>query len=103
MTPVAVNDSATTPFAHPVDVAVLGNDDEGDVSAPLDSGSVQLKDPADGTWKTSGRPSTVRAPSRCRPTARSGSPRPPGSPARPTRVSYRVADDNGTHASPPSR
>ena len=58
---------------------------------------MQLKDPADGTWKTTST-STARAPSRCRLTGRSGSPRPPASRATPTQLTYRVADENGTHA-----
>ncbi|WBQ07314.1 Ig-like domain-containing protein [Kribbella sp. CA-293567] len=51
--PVAVNDSASTPYGQGVVVAVLGNDKAGDPSAPLVTESVVLRDPADGKDKTS--------------------------------------------------
>ncbi|SDP70151.1 CshA-type fibril repeat-containing protein [Pedococcus dokdonensis] len=97
VTPVAKNDSATTPFAHAVDVTVLGNDAKGDDSAPLDSSSVQLKD-SDGTWKTSvtadGQGTfAVQGDGSVRFTPADGFSGPVDV------VTYRVADSNGTHAS----
>ena len=102
MTPIAKDDSATTPFAHPVDVAVLGNDDEGDVSGPLDSSSVELKDPTDGSWKktvvVAGQGTlAVQADGSVRFTPAAGFSGPVDA------VTYRVADKNGTHASAASR
>ncbi|MGL5829411.1 MAG: GEVED domain-containing protein, partial [Angustibacter sp.] len=49
--PVATPNTATTPQGVPVTTAVLGNDTPG--SFPLDPTTVQLLDPADGTYKTS--------------------------------------------------
>ena len=97
VTPVAVDDSASTPFAHPVDLTVLGNDLAGDDSAPLDHGSVQLKD-SDGTWKSSvtidGQGTfAVLSDGSVRFTPAAGFSGPVDV------VTYRVADDNGTHAS----
>ena len=43
--------SAITPFNQPITVKVLANDKAGDASAPLDPGSVVLKDPADGVFR----------------------------------------------------
>ena len=96
ITPVASPDSATTPFAHPVDVTVLGNDTEGDDSALLDHGSVQLKD-AGGTWKSSvtidGQGTfAVLSDGSVRFTPAAGFEGDADS------VTYRVADENGTHA-----
>ncbi|WP_433160703.1 Ig-like domain-containing protein [Kribbella sp. CA-247076] len=51
--PVTVDDSARTDYGKPVVVHVLGNDTAGDASAPLVSGSVVLRDPADGKDKKS--------------------------------------------------
>ncbi|HWD80706.1 MAG TPA: Ig-like domain-containing protein, partial [Kribbella sp.] len=42
--PVAVDDSAITPYGHAITVNVLANDKPGDPSAPLEPGSVVLKD-----------------------------------------------------------
>ena len=76
---------------------MLGNDAEGDDSAPLDHGSVQLKDPADGTWKTSvtvdGQGTfAVQADGSVRFTPAAGFE------GQADQLTYRVADDNGTHA-----
>ncbi|MGL5829890.1 MAG: Ig-like domain-containing protein, partial [Angustibacter sp.] len=54
--PTATNDSATTPSDTNVTVPTLSNDTPGvagGVTVPLDPASVKLKDPADGTFKTS--------------------------------------------------
>jgi CshA-type fibril repeat protein len=51
--PTATNDAATTLADTNVTVAVLGNDAPGAPFAPLDPTTVQLKDPADGTYKAS--------------------------------------------------
>ena len=51
--PVAADDSATTLQGKPVTLPLLGNDVAGPTGAALVPGSVQLKDPADGTWKSS--------------------------------------------------
>ncbi|MGL5829941.1 MAG: Ig-like domain-containing protein, partial [Angustibacter sp.] len=50
--PNAVDNTASTPMDTNVAVSVLGNDTPGSASAPLDPASVKLKDPADGTFKT---------------------------------------------------
>ena len=97
ITPTASADLATTPFAHPVDLAVLGNDAEGDDSAPLDHGTMPLKDPADDTWKTSvtvdGQGTfAVLADGSVRFTPAAGFE------GQADELTYRVADDNGTHA-----
>ncbi|MFF0263937.1 Ig-like domain-containing protein [Kribbella sp. NPDC004536] len=42
--PVAVDDSAVTPYGHAITVNVLANDKPGDPSAPLAPGSVVVKD-----------------------------------------------------------
>ncbi|MEU4396827.1 Ig-like domain-containing protein [Kribbella sp. NPDC023855] len=93
--PVAVDDSASTQYGRAVTVAVLGNDKPGDPSAPLVPTSVVLRDPADGTDKT-----TVTIPAEGSFTAR-----PDGTveyaPVKgfigTTRsLTYRVTDANGT-------
>lgn len=50
--PVAVNDSAITPYGHAITMNVLANDKPGDASAPLKSASVVLKDAAGHYGKT---------------------------------------------------
>ncbi|WP_329002092.1 Ig-like domain-containing protein [Kribbella sp. NBC_00709] len=50
--PVAVGDSAITPFGHAITVNVLANDKAGDPSAPLVPSSLVLKDPAGHYGKT---------------------------------------------------
>ncbi|MGW6279355.1 Ig-like domain-containing protein [Kribbella sp. NPDC055071] len=52
VSPVTVDDSAITPFGHPITVNVLANDKPGDPSAPLVPASLVLKDPAGGYGKT---------------------------------------------------
>ncbi|HZX04795.1 Ig-like domain-containing protein [Kribbella sp.] len=47
VTPVVLNDSAITPYGHPITVNVLANDKPGDPSAPLQPASVVLKDGQD--------------------------------------------------------
>ncbi len=92
--PVAVDDSAITPFNQPITVDVLANDKAGDPSAPLVAASLVLKT-KDGFGKTvhPGR-ARVRTPSQ-----------PPGAIAftpvkdfqgLTTPATYRIADDNGT-------
>jgi CshA-type fibril repeat protein len=49
--PIVADDSAETAFGKAVDVNVLANDKPGDPSAPLRTGSVVLRDPADGREK----------------------------------------------------
>ncbi|MGL5829568.1 MAG: Ig-like domain-containing protein, partial [Angustibacter sp.] len=50
--PTAVDNTATTPKDTNVTLDLPANDTPGSASAPLDSTTVQLKDPADGTFKT---------------------------------------------------
>lgn len=95
--PTAVDDVSTTPYGTTATVKVLANDKPGDVSAPLITDSLLLKDPVDGLFKT-----TVTIKGEGVYTARSGTvvfvPAPtfsgPG-----TVLTYQVADDNGTTAS----
>jgi len=94
VTPVATNDTATTPFHHPVTVAVLDNDAEGAPSAPLDASSVRLRDPADSTYGTS-----LTVPGEGSYTVASGSVTfvpDPSFQGVTSAVTYRVADTNGT-------
>ncbi|GAA1586772.1 hypothetical protein GCM10009789_45460 [Kribbella sancticallisti] len=94
--PTAEDDIATTPFGTTATVKVLSNDKAGDVSAPLVVGSLVLKDPADGLFKTA---ATIKGEGVY--TARAGVivfvPAPsfsgPG-----TVLTYQVADDNETIA-----
>ncbi|TDU91938.1 CshA-type fibril repeat protein [Kribbella voronezhensis] len=51
--PEAVDDAASTAYGTAVNVSVLTNDKAGDPSSPLVPSSVVLRDPADGTEKTS--------------------------------------------------
>ena len=51
--PDAMDDTASTAYGTAVGVNVPANDKAGDASAPLVPGSVVLRDPADGTEKTS--------------------------------------------------
>ncbi len=51
--PNAVDNTGSTPMDTNIAVNVLANDLPGAASAPLDPASVKLKDPADGTFKTS--------------------------------------------------
>jgi LPXTG-motif cell wall-anchored protein len=53
ITPVAVDNDASTVAGSPVTVPVLGNDLPGAASAPLDPTSVLMRDPADGVFKAS--------------------------------------------------
>ncbi|WP_350274220.1 tandem-95 repeat protein [Kribbella sp. HUAS MG21] len=50
--PVAVDDSAITPYGHAITVKVLANDKAGDASAPLKPASLLLKDAAGKYAKT---------------------------------------------------
>ncbi|MGY4769207.1 Ig-like domain-containing protein [Kribbella sp. CWNU-51] len=50
--PVTVDDSAITPYGHPITVNVLANDEPGDPTAPLIRSSLLLRDPAGGYRKT---------------------------------------------------
>ncbi|MBN9106243.1 MAG: tandem-95 repeat protein [Propionibacteriaceae bacterium] len=49
VTPVATNDTDSTPYLTPKTVSVLGNDAPGNASVPLVASSVQLRQP-DGTY-----------------------------------------------------
>ncbi len=94
--PSAVDDVASTPYLHPVTVDVLGNDSAGAAWAPLDPSTVQLLDPADGTWKSSvtvGGEGTyaVQPDGSVRLTPASGF-------SGASSIDYRVADANGTLA-----
>ncbi len=53
VTPRADDDAATTPYLHLVTVDILANDTAGAASAPLVPSTVQIQDPADGTWTDS--------------------------------------------------
>ncbi|TDD20598.1 cell wall protein [Kribbella turkmenica] len=94
ITPVAVDDTATTPYEKTVAVKVLANDEPGDESAPLVPGSLLLTDPADGGLKAA-----VTIPNEGVYTAAGGvvtfdpgaTFRGPG-----TQLTYQVADSNGT-------
>jgi CshA-type fibril repeat protein len=97
VTPGASPDSATTPYAHAVNVPLLTNDLEGAPTAPLVPGSVQLRDPATSTWNTSvSRPAigtyVVNPDGSLTFTPASGY---SGTTAD---LPYRVADANGTYA-----
>jgi LPXTG-motif cell wall-anchored protein len=50
--PVATNDTATTPKGAAVTLPIVANDTAGAATAPLDPTTVQLKDPADGLFKS---------------------------------------------------
>lgn len=94
VTPVAIDDTATTPYGKTVIVKVLANDKPGDPSAPLVPGTLLLTDPADGLLKA-----TVTIPNEGVYTATGGAVtfapgatyRGPGSV-----LTYQVADSNGT-------
>ncbi|WP_328518921.1 Ig-like domain-containing protein [Kribbella sp. NBC_00359] len=94
VTPVAADDTARTPYDKTVTVKVLANDQPGDPSAPLVPGSLLLTDPGDGLLKA-----TVTVPNEGVYTAVGGvvtfdpgaTFRGPG-----TRLTYQVADSNGT-------
>ncbi|MEV6281690.1 Ig-like domain-containing protein [Kribbella sp. NPDC051770] len=96
VTPVAVDDSATTPYDVTATVRVLANDKAGDVTAPLVPGSLRLEDPADGVFKPS---VSVRGQGVY--TARGGvvvfDPA-VGFSGSASDLTYQVADDNGTPA-----
>ncbi|MGD9958025.1 Ig-like domain-containing protein [Nocardioides sp.] len=97
ITPVAADDSATTPYRTPVDVDVLDNDAAGAPSAPLDPASVVFTSGAatdqghtlviagEGTWTIAADGTVTFTPVA-------------GFSGATTPVSYRVADDNGTTA-----
>jgi len=97
ITPTATDDSRTTPFDTTVTVPVLANDKAGDPSAPLIPGSLVLKDPADGLFRT-----TVTVPGEGAYKVQGGSvvfdPLPSFTGSTKDLI-YRVADDNGTTAS----
>ncbi|MEV5963826.1 tandem-95 repeat protein [Kribbella sp. NPDC051952] len=94
VTPVAVDDTARTPYDKVVAVKVLANDKADDPSAPLVPGSLLLTDPSDGLLKA-----TVTIPNEGVYTAAGGvvtfdpgaTFRGPG-----TSLTYQVADSNGT-------
>jgi CshA-type fibril repeat protein len=94
--PVTVDDSAITPYDHPIMVNVLANDKPGDPTAPLVSSSLVLKDPAGGYRKSIARPGegTYVA-------AEDGTitfTPVKGYKGVTTPATYRIADDNGTTA-----
>ena len=94
ITPVAADDTATTPYGRTVAVKVLTNDKSGDASAPLVPGSLLLADPSDGLLKPK-----VAIPNEGVYAAAGGvvtfdpgaTFRGPG-----TQLTYQVADSNGT-------
>lgn len=103
VSPIAVADSASTPFGTPVTVRILDNDSAGAASAPLDPTTVVLADPAatdggkrldvpgQGLWtidRTTGAATFT-------PSA--------GFAGAATPVTYSVRDSNGTTASAPVR
>ncbi|HEY0471536.1 MAG TPA: Ig-like domain-containing protein, partial [Kribbella sp.] len=95
--PAATEDHATTPFDKIVAVNVLANDKDGDPSAPLVPGSLRLKDPADGLFKT-----TVTVAAEGVYTAAAGMVTFDPAPAfvgATAELTYEVADSNGTTAS----
>ncbi len=97
VTPTASPDSATTPYAHAVNVPLLTNDAEGASTAPLVAGSVQLQDTTDSSWQTSvALPGvgtfTVAADGSVDFTPAAGYS------GTTTDLPYRVADANGTYA-----
>ena len=98
VTPVAVDDSARTPFSTPVDVPVLGNDTAGDDTAPLDPTTVELYDAVNDTWVTEltvdGEGTYTVDPDTGVVTFTPVD----GFEGATTPVDYRVADDNGTLA-----
>jgi CshA-type fibril repeat protein len=94
--PVAVDDSAITPYGHPITVNVLANDKAGDPSAPLVRPSLVLKDPAghygktmtragEGTYQAGVGGTITFTPAK-------------GFQGVTTPATYRIADDNGTTA-----
>lgn len=94
--PVAVGDSAITPYGHPVTVNVLANDKAGDPSAPLVPSSLVMKDAAghygktmtragEGTYRVGGDGVVTFAPAK-------------GFEGVTTPATYRIADSNGTTA-----
>jgi CshA-type fibril repeat protein len=93
--PVAVDDSVSTQYGKAVTVPVLGNDKAGDPSAPLVLTSVVLRDPADGTDKT-----TVTIPAEgsfvARPDGTVGYTPVKGFTGTTRSLTYRVTDANGT-------
>jgi CshA-type fibril repeat protein len=93
--PVAVDDSAITPYGHAITVNVLANDKPGDPSAPLVPSSLLLKDPAGHFGKTMTRAGEG--------TYRVGDGTVTFTPDKgfqgvTTPATYRIADDNGTTA-----
>lgn len=94
--PKAEDDTATSPYGVSATVKVLTNDKPGDLSAPLVTGSLLLKDPVDGLFKT-----VVTIPAEGVYTAHAGVvgfvPA-PGFSGPGTALTYQVADDNGTTA-----
>ncbi|MFC9694551.1 Ig-like domain-containing protein [Kribbella sp. NPDC056951] len=94
ITPVAVDDTARTPYDKPVTVQVLANDKPGDPTAPLLPTSLLLTDPADGLLKA-----TVSILNEGVYTAAGGAVRfDPGATFRGpgTPLTYQVGDSNGT-------
>lgn len=96
ITPTALDNPVTTPFAHAVVVPVLANDAAGDPTAPLVASSVQIKNPS-GAWVktftvTGQGTYEVQLDGTVRFTPASGFA------GALTPVEYRVADDNGTFA-----
>jgi uncharacterized repeat protein (TIGR01451 family) len=95
VTPAAVNDRVATGFETPVTIDVLANDTPGDPSAPLDPTTVQLRDPADGQWKTT--VTTSEGTYTVDPTTGEVTFAPAdGFRGTTEPLPYRVADDNGT-------
>ncbi|NEA33696.1 Ig-like domain-containing protein [Streptomyces sp. SID13031] len=94
--PTAEDDTATSPYGATATVKVLANDKPGDLSAPLIVGSLLVKDPADGLFKT-----VVTIKDEGVYTARAGVVvfvPVPGFSGPGTALTYQVADDNGTTA-----
>ncbi|MFI6677601.1 Ig-like domain-containing protein [Kribbella sp. NPDC050470] len=94
--PVTVDDSAITPYNQPITVNVLANDKAGDPSAPLVRSSLVLKNPAGGYGKT-----VTQAGEGTYAAADDGSIT--FTPVKDyqgvtTPTTYRITDDNGTHA-----
>lgn len=97
VTPIATDDAGHGPARHSVTVDVLGNDTEGDASAPLDPTTLVFTDDAatdeghtlstdDGTWTIDPDAHTVTF-------------TPTDAFSGPTHTDYRISDANGTSAS----